>query len=66
MWVARDKDGRLFLFYTKPVRCSNMSWNVPDTDVREPMFLDNPSFLDLTWDDEPVEVELKIKNNGTE
>ena len=62
MWVARDKDGRLFLFYTKPVRCSNMSWDVPDTDVIEPMILlDKSLFPNLTWDDESVEVELKIK-----
>lgn len=63
MWIARDRDGCLYLFHRKPVRHKNMymCWDLPYNDAREPMLLDKSLFPNLTWDDEPIEVELKIK-----
>jgi hypothetical protein len=38
-----------------------MCWDLAYNDAREPMLLDKSLFPNLTWDDEPIEVELKIK-----
>jgi hypothetical protein len=68
MWVARTKSGLLQLFSSKPYRevlWSNMfcveRWNC-NGDLFT--FSDNIDlFSDLKWEDEPIEVELVIKNN---
>ena len=65
MWLARDRNGWLYLFYEKPVRYRNLGWDLADNDIIDPAFLDKSLFPNLTWDDEPIEVELKIKNHGT-
>lgn len=61
MWIGRDRDGWLYLFHRKPVRYRNMCWDLADNDAIDPWLLDKSLFPDLTWDDEPVEVEIKIK-----
>lgn len=62
MWVGRNRDGFLYLFNRKPVRYRNMCWDLADNDAIEPMILlDKSLFPNLTWDDESIEVELKIK-----
>lgn len=67
MWVARDKDGDLNLFSHKPHRCTdvgwdNESWDVVSEDNLIDFMLINPNmFPDLTWEDEPIEVELVVK-----
>lgn len=55
-WVARDEDGNLFMYSTKPERIGTM-WmgEFANFDLR------NNLFPDLTWDDEPIEVEIIIK-----
>lgn len=68
MWVARDKDGQLTLFSEKPNRCTEAGWNNESWDIvsidefTDTMILNSNMFSDLTWDDEPVEVELVVKN----
>lgn len=57
MWVARDKNGTLKLFDSMPKRgelCGEWfnAWCFK---------LNNDLFPDLKWEDEPIEVELKIK-----
>lgn len=57
MWIARDKSGELYLYNNKPVRedetfsntTSWLQWLCPRT------------FPEVTWENSPVEVELKIK-----
>lgn len=54
-WVARDKNGKLCLYETKPER---------DYDVKtwqSGRFCQMPKHLfpDLTWEDEPIEVEIR-------
>ena len=67
MWIARDKDGELTLFSNKPHRCTDAGWNNESWDVvsmdefTDTMILDSNMFPDLTWEDEPIEVELVIK-----
>lgn len=59
-WVARDGDDkkRLCLFTEPPVRFEDM-W-LPEED-RIYLFLDNSLFPEITWESEPVEVELLIR-----
>lgn len=54
MWVARDKAGKLFLYYKKPKRRKN-NWHIKGTPYLQ---LDRASFPDLKWEDEPKEVSL--------
>lgn len=67
MWIARDKDGDLTLFSSKPHRCTDVGWNNESWDVSsmddftDVMILDPNMFPDLTWEDEPIEVELVTK-----
>lgn len=81
MFVARNKDGQLWLFNVKPVR--NQNWNdfdcmetidkwslAEDRTIRfgsydslyridrQMMRLPDELFLNLTWNDDPVEVEI--------
>lgn len=57
-WVARDEDGHLFMYCTKPERDEALQvWmgRYADFDLR------NALFPDLTWDSEPEEVEIILK-----
>lgn len=57
-WVARDNNGKLYIYSDKPERYNKgFRW------VLGSAFLPLPSdlFPDLTWDDDPIEVELIIK-----
>lgn len=58
-WTARDKDGALQLWESKPQRnnITNDEWGMTNGI----MLLPSKLFPDLTWVDEPIEVELIIK-----
>lgn len=57
-WVARDWNCHLNLFTHKPMRDSVIRWwDGEYADINLPSSL----FPDLTWDDDPIEVELIIK-----
>lgn len=55
LWIARDEDGSLYAYEDKPTRC----------DIRKEWFglffssMKNSYFPNLTWKDEPIEVELR-------
>ena len=55
LWVARDKNGFLFAYEDKPTRCY----------IRKEWFgqffspMKNSYFPNITWKDEPIEVELR-------
>lgn len=64
MYVARDKDERLWLFIDKPIRSQKNGWWEVDTQnslLRDDdcMEIDGDLFLELRWEDEPLEVELR-------
>ena len=69
-YVARDKNGSLWLYMGKPVRCNNeFSCNL-DNNYAEFMCedysfkffgLNENDYKDLKWEDEPVEVFVSIK-----
>lgn len=56
LWIARDKDGWLHLFSSKPERvrthfgdCYTDKWEI-----------DERQFPEITWENSPQEVELKL------
>lgn len=55
-WVARDNGGGLYLHSIRP-RKGAMEWH----GDRQPFTLPIGSFPSLTWQDEPIEVEITIK-----
>lgn len=56
-WVARDTDDLLRLHYSKPERTDGGYWQGGYKSTYFPKGL----FPDLTWSDDPIEVELIIK-----
>ena len=63
-YVARDLDGTLRFCYHKPRRENEIEktwWGSCDADFDIYDDTLDSLFKDLTWDDEPVEVELTIK-----
>ncbi len=57
-WVAKDADVQwVYLYSSMPTRGINM-WNGHGSLL---MPLDANSFPDLTWDDDPIEVEIILK-----
>ena len=62
-WVARDKSGYLVLHYKKPHRTfGNAKWYSAQSQKSLP----RDSFSDLTWESDPLQVEIiiKRKKNG--
>lgn len=64
-WVARDKDGRAFLYSEKPYKEGAM-WSV--RDYTSFMYIDNdnlPEGCNPQWeDDEPIEIEITLSMKG--
>lgn len=58
-YVARDPDGRLSFFLNRPIRNIYGWWQSSKFREREHE-LPESAFPALTWDDEPIEVELII------
>lgn len=57
MWVARDKDCRLYLYDTKPKKCTK-TWNNDNCC----MCINRILFPEVKWEDEePLEVEIVPK-----
>ena len=65
LWVARDKDGLLVLFRGKPVRDNDYKeWCTNDYCEDKHLYnsclpINTSLFKNLTWEDEPIEVELR-------
>lgn len=66
MWVAKYKNGTVWLYIDKPVRSSLLCrWEV-DTEnsllrADDCMEIDGDLFPNLKWEDEPIEVILTRK-----
>ena len=57
LWVARDGNSKLYLYDEKPKYYNNLeAWFVGGICSK----LDNNFFQNLTWEDEPIEVELRL------
>ena len=63
MWLARDKDGSLFL-YIGGIPIKNRSdnvWIAKELRITDAMLLDKDLFPEVQWsDDEPTNVKLVI------
>ena len=55
LWVARDKNGFLFAYEGKPSRRDNQK----EWIGRFFSSMKNSYFPELTWEDEPIEIELR-------
>ena len=60
LWVARDKDGRLYLHVSseKPIREGDEWMGYSGGERSDFLSLPNDLYPELTWGDEPVEVEI--------
>lgn len=61
-WVARDEEvGNIWLFQNKPTRNTDLSYGFWDGNNDD--FIDLPitSFPDLTWESDPLPVEIILK-----
>ena len=56
LWVARDWGSMLFAYFNKPIR--DTVWKEWESD-KVSLSIDDSFFPDLTWEDEPIEVELR-------
>lgn len=63
LWIARDKDGKLFLYNYLPNRnndSGNFMEEVDDMWNGEVMRIDPKLFPEVTWENSPKQVELKL------
>lgn len=59
-WVARDKDGKLYLYLREPQKVTGQ-WTLPDISF-DFIRLGRESFPEIQWsDDEPTRVSITIK-----
>lgn len=61
MWIARDKDGRLDLFPSEPYLVeSERHGLIWDNDYADYMRLPDEAYPEVTFENSPQEVELKL------
>lgn len=60
MWVVRNRNNTLYMFYDKPYREQHWRWVIDSKDLKiiELKDEDYPQFKDLKWEDEPIEVDI--------
>lgn len=62
MYIARDKDGDLYLFDARPIKINEYGHWQPTKTRLDWLKLDSSQFPELKWEDEePTEVELVKK-----
>ena len=57
LWVARERSVGIFLYKTKPILDCDFGIWFSDLDCMGT--ISKNLFTDLTWEDEPIEVELR-------
>ena len=60
LWIARDKDGYSQLFVEKPIKKNGYFEKVPNTKTFTISWL---LFPEVTFENSPQEVELKLTGN---
>lgn len=63
-WIARDKDGALYMYKVKPYRGKSDYEDCWDSDG-DTLALDNSLFQSITWESEPLEVTISIIQKNT-
>lgn len=56
-WIARDKDGDIYLHRNKPYQRTAGIWTCAD---QEYFLLEEGTFPEVTFENSPQEVELKL------
>lgn len=63
MWIARDKDGSLWLYEKEPLGKGSQSWIAAIIGKNERLDIDEDWFPEVKWEDEePRELILKPIN----
>lgn len=63
MWVARDKNGALYLYEHKPTGKYGSWFDLEADDADFLIRLDDSRFPELKWEDEPIEVDIIQKSS---
>ena len=58
MWIARDKSGEVYLYGSKPIK-DTMYFCLPSGHCSI-MYIGKEVYPELTWENSPKQVELKI------
>lgn len=62
LWIARDKDGLLYLWKEKPKRIEERGWfNTEKGHLGVVGDLNTSDFPEVTYENSPMQVELKLK-----
>ena len=61
MWIARDKDGSLWLYVDNKPKRILIEWQTTNR-IERLCNINRLLFNDLKWEDEPIEVELVRKD----
>jgi hypothetical protein len=59
LWIARDKDGSLYLYDSIPEKIMDMFF---ERDNGKSLFIGVSIFPEVTFENSPQEVEIKLKN----
>jgi hypothetical protein len=60
VWIARDKNGELYLYKSEPWRCKEDKNGHFDCDADEILLpMDEDMYPEITWENSPKEFELK-------
>ena len=66
LWIARRKSGNLYLFFSKPSLSENNKWFIITTGnhcyVDSGIKIDASEYKEVTFENSPQEVELKLVN----
>lgn len=58
LWIARDKNGELYLYKVKPIRSEDVFYS-PEYDFLDDYFrLPNDSYPEITWFNSPKKLEI--------
>lgn len=67
LWIARDKDGSLYLYPNKPIKQDLAGYfDSQDSEMIEKIVDLDYLFSFVTWENSPQEIELKLINNGNQ
>ena len=55
LWITRDKNGTLVLHESEPY-CPYITWH----NSNQEFYLDNDSFPEVTFENSPQQVEIKL------
>lgn len=63
LWIARNKDNTVVIFQSKPILNNNQEWD----EILNEDFMLIPEYLfpEVTFENSPQEVELKLVDNDT-